>query len=106
MIRPPPISTRTATLLPHSPLCRSCSLPDSIRFASAVFVATVAGMLGGLEPLTQALDLAGFAIGRHHISALDVVSTTLVAAALFAVVRLTIRMVNRSNQQASTHDPL
>src|SRR3546814_707537 len=51
----------------------------SILFASAVFVATVAGLLGGLEPLTQALDHAGFAIGRHHISALDIVSTTLVA---------------------------
>src|SRR3546814_10829108 len=58
--------------------------PVSVIFAAAAFVATVAGLLGGLTPLTRALDQASFAIGRHSISALDIVTTALVAAALFA----------------------
>src|SRR3546814_7576147 len=39
--------------------------PVSVIFAAAAFVATVAGLLGGLTPLTRALDQASFAIGRR-----------------------------------------
>src|SRR3546814_11300187 len=80
--------------------------PVSVIFAAAAFVATVAGLLGGLTPLTRALDQASFAIGRHSISALDIVTTALVAAALFALVRLTVTLVNRSIQRTSPPDPL
>src|SRR3546814_707364 len=80
--------------------------PVSVIFAAAAFVATVAGLLGGLTPLTRALDQASFAIGRHSISALDIVTTALVAAALFALVRLTVKLVNRSIQRTSSLDPL
>src|SRR3546814_16642441 len=75
--------------------------PVSVIFAAAAFVATVAGLLGGLTPLTRAPDQASLAIGRHSISALDIVTTALVAAALFALVRLTVKPVNRSIQPTS-----
>src|SRR3546814_5249431 len=75
--------------------------PVSVIFAAAAFVATVAGLLGGLTPLTRALDQASFAIGRHSISALDIVTTALVAAALFALVRLTVRSEEHTSELQS-----
>lgn len=80
--------------------------PIAFLFATVSFVAAFAGLLGGLDPLIEALERANFAIGKYEISALDIVSGTLVAAALFAGVRLTIRLVNRSIQESSSLDPL
>lgn len=80
--------------------------PVSLLFAVAIMVATVAGTLGGLKPLTLALDQASFNLGSHRISALNVITTLLVAAALFAVVRLTVRIVDRSIARSPSLDPL
>ncbi len=80
--------------------------PLSLLFASAILIASVTGVLGGLTPITNALDQAGFVLGRHRISALLVINTVLVAAGLFAVVRLAVRLVNRSIQQSPSLDPL
>lgn len=80
--------------------------PIGFLFAAVAFVAAFAGLLGGLDPLITALERASFSIGKYEVSALDIVSGTLVAAALFAGVRLTIRLVNRSIQDSSSLDPL
>ena len=82
------------------------SRPVSLLFAVAIMVATVAGTLGGLKPLTLALDQASFNLGSHRISALNVITTVLVAAALFAIVRLTVRIVDRSIARSPSLDPL
>src|SRR3546814_15479372 len=68
--------------------------------------ALVTGVQTCALPISRALDQASFAIGRHSISALDIVTTALVAAALFALVRLTVKLVNRSIQRTSSLDPL
>ena len=80
--------------------------PVSLLLSCALFVAVVAGTLGGLQPVLETLDISRFTVGRHSLSALDIVTTALVAAILFVLVRLTIRVVNRSIQRTSSLDPL
>src|SRR3546814_11490421 len=42
MIRPPPRSTRTATLFPYTTLFRSHAMPTPVRFSLALTAATLA----------------------------------------------------------------
>ena len=64
--------------------------------AAAVFVATTAGSLGGLQPLLATLDRAGVTVGSRRISLLGVVNAVVVVAVLFAVARLANRVLTHS----------
>ncbi len=56
--------------------------------ATVIFVIVAASSLGGLQPLTAALDRAGVTLGSRRISLLDVVSAALIVALLFAAARV------------------
>jgi small-conductance mechanosensitive channel len=59
-------------------------------------VALVAGRLGGLDPLVDGLDRAAITFGKTRLSLLDLLNFTLIAGLLFAAVRVTMRVINRS----------
>ena len=64
--------------------------------AAVVFVVATAGSLGGLQPLLAALDRASVTVGTRRISLLGVVNAVVVIAVLFAVARLTNRVLTHS----------
>src|SRR3546814_7175775 len=64
MIRRPPISTRTATLFPYTTLFRSWHLVTDQDFATAADVGAVDTCAFAGE---GAGDVAGLAVGHHHL---------------------------------------
>jgi len=64
--------------------------------ALGIGVAIVAGRLGGLDPLAAGLDRAAVRFGKTRLSLLDVLNFALIAALLFGVVRVALRITNRS----------
>lgn len=64
--------------------------------AVAVAIGVVAGRLGGLDPLVAGLDRAALSFGKTRLSLLDVLNFALIAALLFATVRVAMRAINRS----------
>jgi small-conductance mechanosensitive channel len=64
--------------------------------ALALGVALVAGRLGGLDPLVAGLDRAAVSFGKTRVSVLDVLNVALIAALLFGIVRVAVRVLNRS----------
>jgi small-conductance mechanosensitive channel len=68
------------------------------------FVAIAARALGGLRPLSDLLDQVGFDAGSTRISLLTILQVMITAAALYAVVKLLIRIVSHSIHRASGLD--
>lgn len=64
--------------------------------AAGAGIALVTGQLGGLDPLAAGLDRAAIDFGRTRLSLLDVLNVAFIAALLFGLVRLAIRLINRS----------
>ncbi|KQN36685.1 mechanosensitive ion channel protein MscS [Sphingomonas sp. Leaf407] len=73
--------------------------------AAILFVSALSGAIGGLGPITNTLDAIGFSVGRRRLSLLAVVSTLLTVVVLYAVVRLTNRIVAHGVAQAGSLDP-
>jgi small-conductance mechanosensitive channel len=61
--------------------------------ALIVLVATTAGLLGGMQPLTNGLEGVGLRVGTHHVTLLGVINFIVVAAVLYAVARLANRVL-------------
>ncbi len=64
--------------------------------ALGVGVAIVAGRMGGLDPLAAGLDRAAINFGRVRLSLLDILNFALIAALLFGIVRIVLRIIDRS----------
>ena len=67
-----------------------------VRWASwvviaIIFVALFSRAIGGLEPITSALDAVGVDIGRRRLSLLGLVTVLVIVVTLLAVARLANR---------------
>ena len=89
-----------------SGLIRGLHMPRwvAMLLASVAFVALLADVLGGLEPLTNILSRVGFPLGNTRISLLSVLQIAVTLLILFAVVRLISRVVNHSIKRTSGLD--
>lgn len=76
----------------------------SVILAGAAFVLTMAGALGGAEPLAASLDATALHVGVRRISLLSMVNFLLVAAVLFAATRIANRLVTHSVGRLSALD--
>lgn len=70
-----------------------------------LFVASMAGTLGGLSPVTSALDQAGITIGSTRVSALTIVTIALVFVVMLMLVQLANRLIARLIQHSTALDP-
>ena len=73
--------------------------------AAFLFVAILADAVGGLKPITEALDRFAFSIGSRRLSLLTVVQIAVALLALYLVVRFVIRLVGASIRRAGGLDP-
>ena len=73
--------------------------------AAFTFAALLAGAVGGLAPLTAALDTAGFTLGSRRFTLLALVQILIGLLALYAVVRLAIRLTGQSIRRSRGLDP-
>lgn len=73
--------------------------------SGAVFVLILSQLLGGIEPVFDALDQVGFDAGDMRISLLGILRILITAILIFAVVRLLNRLVHHSVANASHLDP-
>lgn len=73
--------------------------------AAFLFVAVLAGAVGGLAPLTAALDGLAFTLGSRRLSLLMLIQTAVALAALYLVVRLLNRFIGHSIAHAGGLDP-
>ena len=73
--------------------------------AAFLFPPILADAVGGLAPLTEALDRFAFTIGSRRISLLLVVQTGAALLALYLAVRLAIRLIGQSIRHAGGLDP-
>lgn len=63
---------------------------------ATAFAITMAGSLGGVEPLAESLDATALHVGVRRISLLSVVNFLLVAAVLFAATRIANRIMTHA----------
>ncbi|HYN45198.1 MAG TPA: mechanosensitive ion channel domain-containing protein [Allosphingosinicella sp.] len=73
--------------------------------AAFTFAALLADAVGGLAPLTAALDRTGFSLGSRRITLLAVVQIAIGLLLLYAIVRLTIRLTGRLIGRSRGLDP-
>ena len=69
-----------------------------------VFVALFSRAVGGLEPITEALDRIGFSVGRRRLSLLSLVSVLVIVVTLLAVARLANKVVAHTIGGAASLD--
>ena len=80
------------------------------RWAAALlgavaFVAIVADVMDGLEPVTNALNQVGFNAGKTRISLLTLIQVAVTLLILFAGVRLASRVINHQIRRTRGLDP-
>ncbi len=73
--------------------------------AAATFAALLAKAVGGLAPLTAALDSAGFTLGSRRFTLLALVQIVIGLLALYALVRFAIRVSGQSIKRNKGLDP-
>ena len=76
-------------------LIRGVRMPDWLGtiIGLALFVSIGSGLVGGIEPITLALDKVGFGIGSRRISLLWIVTLAMTAVILLAVARVLMKLV-------------
>jgi small-conductance mechanosensitive channel len=86
---------------------RGLGLPRWIAWllAAFTFAALLADAVGGLAPLTQALDKTGFSLGSRRLTLLALVQIVIGLLALYAVVRFVNRMIGQSIRRSRALDP-
>jgi small-conductance mechanosensitive channel len=84
-------------LLVHE-LIRGLNMPNwiALLLAAVAFVALLADVLDGLQPVMNVLDQIGFTAGKTRFSLLTVLQIGVALLVLFAVVRLASRFINHS----------
>jgi len=87
-------------------LVRGLHLPRwaALLLAAAAFVAILADVIDGLEPVTQVLNQAGFSVGGTRLSLLTLLQAAIALLILFAVFRLIGRVVNHSISRSAGLD--
>ena len=73
--------------------------------AGFLFVAVLAGAVGGLAPLTEALDSVAVTLGTRRLSLLSLIQTAVALAAVYVAVRLAIRLAGHSISHSGALDP-
>lgn len=73
--------------------------------AAVLFVALLSQAVGGLTPITDALNAIGFDVGRRRFSLLALIEILVTVVALFAGVRLANRVIGHSIAQTRSFDP-
>ena len=73
--------------------------------AGTLFIAILTDSVGGLAPITEALDRVAFTIGSRRLSLLIVVQIATALVALYAIVKLAIRVVAQLIRHTSGFDP-
>ena len=73
--------------------------------AAATFAALLAQAVGGLAPLTQALDSAGFNLGSRRFTLLALMQIVIGLLALYALVRFAIRISGQAIKRNRGFDP-
>ena len=88
-------------------LVRGLGMPRWVAalLAGLVGMSLFAHAVGGLEPVTTALDEIGFTAAGHRISLLGVIEFAVTVVALYAIVKLLNRLVGQSIARASNLDP-
>jgi small-conductance mechanosensitive channel len=88
-------------------LIRGLHLPrwSAALLAAVTFVAIVADVMDGLDPVTNALNQVGFNAGDTRISLLSVLKVAVALLVLFAVVRLASRIINHQIRRTRGLDP-
>lgn len=76
-------------------LIRGVRMPDWLGtiIGLALFISIGSGLVGGIEPITQALDKVGFTLGSRRISLLWIVTLAMTAVIMLAVARVLMRLV-------------
>ncbi|HEV2748429.1 MAG TPA: mechanosensitive ion channel domain-containing protein [Allosphingosinicella sp.] len=87
-------------------LIRGLQMPRWVAalLAGVAFVALLADVLDGLDPVMDVLDRIGFNVGETRFSLLTVLQIAVTLLVLFAVVRLASRVINHSIRRASGFD--
>ncbi len=87
------VGAAVALLARH--LARGLHLGNGVALvlAAGAAVLAVSALLGGLAPVTDALENAALTVGKRRVSALDVLVTALLIAGLFALARLLNRVI-------------
>src|SRR3546814_12872102 len=73
--------------------------------AAVFFVALLSNAVGGLDKITETLDMIGFNLGKHRFSLMALVTILVTFVALFAGFRLVNRVLSHSICQSSPLDP-
>ena len=84
-------------------LIRGVRMPDWLGtvMGLTVFISSALGLAGNFDRITFALKRVGFNVGTYHISLLAVITTIMTAIILFAVARVSMKLINHviSNSQ-------
>jgi len=77
-------------------LIRGVRMPDWLGtlIGLALFVSIGSGLVGGIEPISEAMDKVGFNIGARRISLLWIVTVAITAVMLLAVARVLMKLVS------------
>ena len=88
-------------------LVRGLGLPRWIGLLLGAFllVAILAGALGGLDPVSRTLDKLAFTIGSRRLSLLGLIQIVVALLALYAAVRLAMRVTGHTIRHAGSLDP-
>ena len=88
-------------------IVRGVNLPRWVAWSLALFlfVAILAGAVGGLDKVTGPLDALAFAVGSRRLSLLALVQILIGLLALYAGVKLANRLIAQSLQHAAGLDP-
>nr|WP_286207585.1 mechanosensitive ion channel domain-containing protein [Hephaestia sp. MAHUQ-44] len=86
---------------------RGLNLPRwmSWLIAGVLFVALLSNAVGGLDKITETLDMIGFNLGKHRFSLMALVTILVTFVALFAAFRLINRVLSHTIGQARSLDP-
>lgn len=76
-------------------LIRGVRMPDWLGsvIGLAMFVSIASGLVGGITPITEAMDRVGVDVGSNRISLLKIVTVAMTAVILLAVARVLMKLV-------------
>ncbi|MGB5484653.1 mechanosensitive ion channel family protein [Parasphingorhabdus sp.] len=76
-------------------LIRGVRMPDWLGtfIGLALFVSIGSGLVGGIGPITEAMDKVGFSLGTRRISLLWIVTLAMTAVMMLAVARVLMKLV-------------
>jgi small-conductance mechanosensitive channel len=88
-------------------LARAFQLPrwTAWLLAGFLFIAIIADAVGGLAPISRELDGLAFSVGRRRLSLLILIQVAVAMAALYAVVRIAMRVATQVITRTGGLDP-